>query len=105
MFKIFDLLSSGKGNAEIENITGVSSVKIANIRARRIYKNKSSMYKWPEAKTINAGSRKDTEKKCLEIIDMLSNGHSWKDIREKYNCYDSTIVLSKKRYEHLIKQQ
>ena len=62
LFKIFDLLSSGKGNAEIENITEVSSVKIANIRVRRIYKNKSSMYKWPEAKTINAGSRKDTEK-------------------------------------------
>lgn len=96
--QVFMLLSQGKSNIEIEAETGVSSSKVANIRARRLYKKQGAGWSWPEPKKIDSGSRKDTEEKYRAIVKMLEDGASYKEIRQKFNCYDSMIVKARKYF-------
>lgn len=96
--KVFQMLADGKSNQNIATITGVDDSKVANIRARRLYRKQGAEYVWPESKKIRSGSRKDTEELYRSIVRDLKMGMPYKAIREKYGVYDSLIATAKNRY-------
>jgi hypothetical protein len=92
--KICSLIQDSFRNKDIAEILNVPLGRIAEIRNRSCYPDISSEYDFDN---ILPSRRRISDEKLIGICEMLSNGSTYKQIKEKLGCSSATISRVRKR--------